>query len=341
MGDVATDEDLIALLSRNGFARISAVERMQAAGGNNRIYVVDTDQGRVIAKRYFSSSYDRRDRRRAEWAFMQYAAGLGIRCIPRPIATDAATGITICEHIEGRRPDGATIDARQVKDAAEFFVSLNGPDRRSLGASIDNASEACFSFDEHLTLVETRIARLASIPPVTEEDRDALMLLGELHRSWNRIRLDVETNAGASLADPLPDEQRCISPSDFGFHNAIERPDGTLCFVDFEYAGWDDPAKMAADFFCQPALPVAESHLNEFIRRTMSCADDPGALEARVRTLLPVIQVKWCCIMLNQFLPDAANRRRFANPEVDLKRNKREQIEKVRRALVRINGNVS
>ena len=37
---------------------------------------------------------------------------------------------------------------------------------------------------------------------------------------------------------------RCVSPSDFGFHNAIVRGSGEICFIDFEYAGWDDSAQV-------------------------------------------------------------------------------------------------
>src|SRR5258708_29751946 len=44
----------------------------------------------------------------------------------------------------------------------------------------------------------------------------------------------------------------------FGFHNALLRPSQELCFLDFEYAGHDDPAKMVGDFFSQPAIPEIE-----------------------------------------------------------------------------------
>ena len=35
-------------------------------------------------------------------------------------------------------------------------------------------------------------------------------------------------------------EYKCISPSDFGFHNSIIDREGNINFVDFEYSGWDD-----------------------------------------------------------------------------------------------------
>src|SRR6185503_11886129 len=46
-----------------------------------------------------------------------------------------------------------------------------------------------------------------------------------------------------------------LSPSDFGYHNAVLADDETVRFFDFEYAGWDDPAKLVCDFFNQVEVP--------------------------------------------------------------------------------------
>ena len=40
-----------------------------------------------------------------------------------------------------------------------------------------------------------------------------------------------------------------------GFHNAVVQCNSKVKFIDFEYAGWDDPAKTAADFIFQPQVP--------------------------------------------------------------------------------------
>ena len=66
---------------------------------------------------------------------------------------------------------------------------------------------------------------------------------------------------------PLDTQESVLSPSDFGFHNALLGPDGKLCFIDFEYAGWDDPAKLICDFFCQPQTPVPQAHLGFICQR--------------------------------------------------------------------------
>ena len=69
---------------------------------------------------------------------------------------------------------------------------------------------------------------------------------------------------GLYLDRPLDPADRCVSPSDFGFHNALREPSGRLRFIDFEYAGWDDPAKLVCDFFCQPAVPAPAGAFDRF-----------------------------------------------------------------------------
>ena len=48
-----------------------------------------------------------------------------------------------------------------------------------------------------------------------------------------------------------------LSPSDFGFHNAILKESGDLVFLDFEYFGRDDPVKLMADFIWHPGMKLS------------------------------------------------------------------------------------
>jgi len=126
----------------------------------------------------------------------------------------------------------------------------------------------------------------------------------------------------------LPAEERCLSPSDFGFHNALLRPDGSVCFIDFEYAGWDDPAKTVGDFFSHPGVAVSHEQFEPFLARALAPFDNAEQMAARVRLLEPISQMKWCCIILNEFLPAAARRRNFANPVSDAIALKQRQLDK-------------
>ncbi|MDO8289829.1 MAG: phosphotransferase [Parvibaculum sp.] len=305
-------------------------------GGNNLVYEIHLRNKRVLAKKYYRSGQDPRDRLGAEWSLIVYAIGQGISNVPKPIAKDEENGIGLYEFIEGRKLSTQELNARHVDMAADFFVALNGADRAEYAKEMPVASEACFSIADHCSLIDRRVARLAAIEIDDEAGKEARSYVAEIEKVWTSTKRVIKAELAICQLEPdqvLPSVQRCVSPSDFGFHNALLRPDGGVTFIDFEYAGLDDPAKMAADFFCQPQVPVSADHFERFLERTMFFCDDAEGLKRRARILLPAQKLKWACIMLNDFLPDDAKRRRFANPEAEKSLRKRMQLDKVRVAL--------
>jgi len=58
-----------------------------------------------------------------------------------------------------------------------------------------------------------------------------------------------------------------------------------------------------------------------------------SAAKTRARLLLPAYQIKWCCIMLNEFVPSEQARRNFAaGTELSVDR-KTTQLAKARKSL--------
>lgn len=275
-----------------------------AAGGNNRVYRVEANGQIAAAKVYFAEQQYSRDRLDAEWRFLSYAANRDIASVPRPLARDAETRVALHEFFPGTRP--TFVDEASVDAAIALFRALNA-DRS--GADLPDAAEACFSVSEHMALIEARLDRLRAV-----SDPAARRLLDEMQSFWRDYRRNLADEGEISIA------QRCISPSDFGFHNALIGEDGTLRFIDFEYAGWDDPVKMLCDFFLQPALPVDLVHYERFFEGTLGNWPDAARLTARALAMYPLFALKWCFIMLNPFLPDLAARAHFADPaQEDLK----------------------
>jgi hypothetical protein len=299
------------------------------AGGNNRVYVVSSEGRKAVVKQYFCHPSDLRDRLQAERSFLEYAARSAPGFVPQVIAFDAAHGIGVYEYVEGTKLVPGAISRDQVRDAARFFLALNERRNRAAADKLAAASEACFTIAEHFAMVDRRVARLASISSAADPDHAAREFIARLAARWNGLKgrlLEALARERASASKEV--EDRCISPSDFGFHNAIVRRNGKLCFLDFEYAGWDDPAKMVGDFFSHPALPVPMAHFDEFVRETMAFSRHSKALDARARLLFPVFQVKWCCIILNNFVPEFAERRRFADPGLDEAAARLRQLER-------------
>ncbi|MGC2778670.1 MAG: aminoglycoside phosphotransferase family protein, partial [Bradyrhizobium sp.] len=168
-----------------------------------------------------------------------------------------------------------------------------------------------------IATVERRVARLATLDADVPRVAEARQLVaGRLQPAWEAVKTAILAGAaaqGLAMDAAIPADQSCLSPSDFGFHNALIDDAGKLTFLDFEYAGRDDPAKLVSDFFCQPEVPVPLALHGHFIDRLSEGLGLDAASMARCRLLLDAYQIKWTCIILNDFLPLGATRRAFAD----------------------------
>ena len=283
---------------------------------NNQVYRLQTDAGPTVLKVYFRHPADLRDRLAAEYSFCSFAWRQGGRTVPRPLACDRQTGFGLYEFLPGRRLLPGEVGAAYVEEAARFVAALNRnrlcPEAQALGC----ASEGAFSLDDHCAIVRRRVERLKEIAPTSTLDRAAVQFVQEeLSPTWQRVERNARQLAltsGIEFHNQLGEDARGLSPSDFGFHNAILGEQGGLRFVDFEYAGWDDPARMVCDFYSQPAPPVPPTTMESFAASVAAVFPNPQSILDRVGILLPVYRVKWCCIVLNDFLPVGSRRRQFS-----------------------------
>ena len=299
------------LCERAGRGRARALSRL-AGGKNNQVYRIETDQGPLVLKRYFSDPRDGRDRLSAEWDFLNRAWQDGVRAIPQPLAEDADEDAALYGFVPGRKLVASELEARHIDAAADFILAVNA--RRLAG--LVPASDACFTISDHLQLVERRLLRLATLDPLAPHAAEARRFVFiHLRPTWDAVRDRTLREALALRLDlhrGLSEAECCLSPSDFGFHNALAADDH-LVFLDFEYAGRDDPAKLVVDFFCQPEVPVPAEYRDRFIARLAGGLPLDDVALARCGILLDACRVKWACILLNDFLPDGAARRAFAD----------------------------
>jgi hypothetical protein len=325
-------EHLPSLLTRAGLPGPFQVRDLPG-GGNNKVYRIQTPGKAALLKVYFRDPADTRDRLGAEFAFSTFAWNAGIRVIPQPLAQDEAEGMAMYEFLDGRPLVSAEVNESAVQQAISLFCEVNRHKVRPDAQLLRSGSEACFTMAEHLACVDRRMKRFIQLDCTRPVGHEARKLVDErLIPAWTRIRANVVAN-GAALDAPLQPGDRCLSPSDFGFHNSIDDGSGRLKFVDFEYAGWDDPAKTVCDFFCQPDVVVPPSFFGSVSRAFVADLSDPESHLRRIDLLLPVYRVKWCCIMLNDFLPLGSRRRAFAKDPAAQEQRRIEQLRKVRLSL--------
>ena len=301
-----------------------------ANGGNNRALRVEAGGKTYLAKYYFRSALDKRTRMVNEWAFLSYAAQAGVSVVPRPIAKDDNHDLAIYSFLSGVVPATQQINADAFTQAGEFIANLNC--KRELARELADASESCFSAGDHLALLEARIKRLETHDALPVHSAEFAEVLRDIQAAFARYAPQLDF-------PPLATTDLCLSPSDFGFHNSLRDEQGRFSFIDFEYAGWDDPAKMLCDFLLHPGIPVDTALLPHLLAPLEKAGLVPPLAIARARGLYPLLALRWCCIILNVFVPEHAARRQFADATWDKQAAQALQLAKARQMLQKLHAN--
>jgi hypothetical protein len=293
------------------------IESAEPIGGgfNNRVYCVQAGVERFALKTYFARIGDNRDRLGREFAALDFLGRHGVNgLVPKAIAFDRANSAALYEWVRGDRagiPSVADVDI-----ALELVRQLRTLSQDPEAGQFPAASAAWFRLDDAVQQLEHRIERLKAVSPFEPPlDRFLSETYLPAFGRWCESAERTFRGAGISTDKALDESQRILSPSDFGFHNVLRRPDGSLAFIDFEYFGWDDPAKLTADFFWHPGL-----HLDHALgRRFAAAAGDifrgDRHFAARLDAYYRLCGLHWAAILLNEFLPDVWARRAMVGAE--------------------------
>jgi phosphotransferase family enzyme len=296
-------------------------------GRNSRVYRLRAASGCYAFKTYFRHASDARARMDTEFGALRFLWDNGERRVPEPIVAGAQYDCAIYEWIEGERAGAGEISECDIHAATDFLIRLREWKDRPGTEHLRPASEACFSAR---ALVECLRGRLEPLLARTDHAELSDYLRRDLTPVLNEICAAAEMQLGGAFDRDLPDQFRTLSPSDFGFHNALRR-NGELVFLDFEYFGWDDPVKMICDFLLHPGM-TASPELKRLYAATLG-REFPEAA-GRVPVFFPLFGLKWCLILLNEFLPAQLLRRKFAGMnERDIEARQSEQLSKARSML--------
>jgi|GEM_PF-80204 len=348
--------------------RPDAVIRL-AGGANNVVARVDVGGKPLLAKLYFTHVRDPRDRLGTEFGVLEFLWQNGVRCVPEPLRMSREHNLGLYEFIAGTRVAPGQVMWADVQQLVDLLAAMWRLRSQPGAEKLPPASEAAFTLNGYWANVERRLNRVraalalgrAGLPAglgatasgggaATEFGPDARQRVPASVREFverelvpvaDSVRQFLSTQApelGVGLDAELPLAQRTLSPADHGFHNVLRRADGKLTFLDFEYAGWDDPAQTLANALLLPEVPLPAEHRVAFLREMLARLDGAEGVAARLRLVYPMLALKWSLIMLNEFLPVGGERRAFAGANEEARRaaqleKSRRQLEVVREAL--------
>jgi len=317
----AGEQEIALWLSDTCEIDVSKVDRVQG-GGNNRVFRIVTDQKDEYAlKLYPDPSTDSRPRLHAEMLACSLTKDLDVTTVM--CAHDPCLNLALFDWIDGTSPSA---DHGSIRQAVEFAKRL-----RKIHLSGDGstplASEACLSIREIFCQVDKRISVLNTNPDpaLTRVLGGTVSPLRQRLEEWVGRRWPFERQT-----TEVPLTKQTLSPSDFGFHNAIEKGDGTLCFIDLEYFGRDDPVKLIADFLWHPGMDLTSTQKKFWLEKIFQVFEEDTELKGRFLTSWPVFGLRWALILLNEFREDGWKKRVDASHRnsAKLDHRKEEQLAK-------------
>ena len=302
-----------------------------SGGKNNRIYkVVCQNDANYVLKHYYHHPLDDRDRMDTELRAIKLLRHNDVECVPKLLNEDRIARVAVFDYIEGNKI--ADITDSDIDQAADFLCAIKRISDETDPGSMPFASEAFFSATRIIENIQERLDRFKGVPDNTrfsaELDDFLEINFCPAFEYYSRRCIDCFDELNISAISDLKQHERVLSPSDFGFHNGIKGKDGLIKFVDFEYFGWDDPAKLICDFVMHPAMELSDKQKEEFSISIIDTFSIP-LTGLRARAYYPLFRLKWCLIMLNEFLPIEIARRKFSsNSDANLEKRQKAQLRK-------------
>lgn len=290
------------------------------SSGNNRIYKVKMNNGENYSvKQYLCLKEDLRPRLQAEFNHLKALRKLGFQNIPQPVLRER--NWAVYSFIQGASVNA--IGTAEIDKILSFITRLSDVSSELRGFSILPGSDSRSCLGDYIDQIEKRSNRLILRAKTFGLEKEINNFFEQKlwpHKEFIFSKFyDSIEHLGWDLRSPFREEQQMFSPSDFGFHNILKGDNGQedLYFIDFEYSGWDDPAKLMADFFHHVGQDVAWEHKWRLLEKFAAHrTQDPGFLR-RWEAVIDLIGLEWVLIVLNIIDPNEMERKQFANPKID------------------------
>jgi len=277
-----------------------SLERLHG-GINSLVFRCGSGAKKWVIKGYPALKVGKRDGMEAEKQFLEFAGQVAPEFTPTLVYADQERRCVVLENIDGEHfCEGVPAPNEAVEAAVQFMRLLNSQRELASRVITIEAAEGFLALSSHMANIRERLASMTSRHIRIDIQKKAETLIEKVQAEADSVENDT-SNAirEGSATDKISHSMRCVSPSDFGFHNAILTSSG-IRFIDFEFAGWDDPAKTNIDFILQPRVPILSEELPLLGAWDQMLQE---SIKLRCRYLAPILRLKWICIILGVLNP--------------------------------------
>ena len=274
-------------------------------GRNSRIFRLNNGKVNYALKFFREDTHNTRDRFDRELEALTLFIENVIHCVPKIINQDRVNNCILLEWIDGEPI--YDFDLEDITALVDFVKVVHEISKSIKSNEVRLATEACLNGNEIVTQINRRLEILL---PAGKKHPELLKFLNEEFipafkkiTNWSR---ETYQKKNMDFGRDIISNQLTLSPVDIGFHNCL-RTENQLFFLDFEFFGRDDPAKLVADSLQHPGSLIGKKHNDYFGTALNSIFKGDEQFQDRLKCLSPLFGLKWCMIMLNPFIQSYNN----------------------------------
>jgi thiamine kinase-like enzyme len=303
------DDNLNSICKR--FAGVNYKIEKLNGGINNPTYLFFNKKYKFVLKQIKAEPSPTFNNYLAEKQLLTLASTVAVTNVPKLISALDNERVLILEYIQ---PDNIenlfNVNLFSIKECINFIKKLNSDPQLSHKTITQRAADSSCKLSEHILNIDLRISNFNTDHLPTELNTKASELLSLLVKKWGDLKNEsIEYLNNNPSINTIDENFMIVSPSDFGFHNIIIK-NNKLVFIDFEFSGWDDPAKMYCDFILQPKFQIPREFYN-LLNENFLNKEYRNLYKDRTYWLYKLLKFKWHTIRHSYLNKDKFKRNEY------------------------------
>jgi len=329
---IQINHNLQKLIEKEMKIHIANIQSINTGMNNQLLKVTDTDGNQYVLKQYIK---DERKRMWREYNAIKYLRSQNIKNIPLAHWCNQKLQVAVYSFEPGLTRSATDLTHIEVTKMADFLARLHTTSVKSSSFEFPPAVLACFSLSDYVKNINYRLNKFLEHMQNPHPLLASCFNTSELIVLFDRLKAKALVGLTSDEIDSeLPLKNRRLSPIDFGPHNMLFTSDGRECFIDFEYFGLDDPARVLAEFQMHDRSSLLDHKLkqhfrNQYLHKVNASKD----FEKHLAHVEQITSVEWLSIYLWSITPEKVSHRKFSDASFNEESYLQTQIDKFNNRL--------
>lgn len=323
--------ELITEIKNNLGADVTNATELNV-GHSNRLFCVETSTDQKLLAKFYCP--DSKDGLKREFSAFQFLNSRGFASIPKAYFSNEKFQYGIYSFEKGATKSINDFTEKDLDAMIDFIVKLQSISPDQVKTDFAPAYGACFSIRDYTNMVYLFLNRFLNADATC---RKYLTSVSDLKESDIKDFVDQAVQKATSsvteaeLNQPIAASKKRLNPFDFGAHNILFRANGSLCFIDFEDFGWDDPIRIVADFISHDQSRALPKELKDYFKKQYQQRANLDETDStRLDIAIKIGEIEWLTYHLAAFTPETMNRRRFADIDFNEETYIKDQSDKLK-----------